>query len=85
MYQLADVNKDGTLSIEEFCDLMEKAKREFPQVQLLFSKAEKNVHKWVMKENNRGRQLDFLFDVHFCLCYSYLHSLTWKDGELVCS
>ena len=43
--QMADVNGDGHLTIEEFTALMEQAKQKYPQVQVLFSKAEHSVIK----------------------------------------
>ena len=40
LFKMADVNGDGHLTIEEFTALMEQAKQKYPQVQVLFSKAE---------------------------------------------
>ena len=43
LFKMADVNGDGHLTIEEFTALMEQAKQKYPQVQVLFSKAEHSV------------------------------------------
>ena len=45
LFKMADVNGDGHLTIEEFTALMEQAKQKYPQVQVLFSKAEHSVIK----------------------------------------
>lgn len=45
LFKMADVDGDGVLTLEEFTALMERAKQQYPQVQVLFSKAEQNVKK----------------------------------------
>lgn len=45
LFEMADVNKDGELTLDEFIGLIEQAKHKFPQIELFFSKAEKNVKK----------------------------------------
>ena len=45
LFEIADVNKDGHLTLEEFTALMEHAKYKYPQVQTFFSTAQKNVEK----------------------------------------
>ena len=45
IFEMADVNGDRKLSLEEFSALIEDAKQKYPQVQIFFSKAEKNVKK----------------------------------------
>ena len=45
LFKMADVNGDGHLAIEKFTALMEQAKLKYPQVQVLFSKAEHSVKK----------------------------------------
>lgn len=43
LFRKGDVNGDGQLTLEEFVDLIEQAKKEWPQVSLFFSKAQKSV------------------------------------------
>ena len=45
LFKMADMNGDGHLTIEEFTALMEQAKQKYPQVQVLFSKAEHSMKK----------------------------------------
>lgn len=45
LFETADVNKDGTLTLEEFTALMEQAKYKYPQIQMFFTTAQKNVKK----------------------------------------
>ena len=45
LFKMADMKGDGHLTIEEFTALMEQAKQKYPQVQVLFSKAEHSVIK----------------------------------------
>ena len=43
LFKQADVNSDGTLTQEEFEEIIEKAKEQFPQVQVQLSYVENNV------------------------------------------
>ena len=70
LFKMADVNGDGHLTIEEFTALMEQAKQKYPQVQVLFSKAEHSMIKW---EN-----LDTLFTHRFIR----LRNRDWKRDHV---
>ena len=43
LFKQADVNNDGTLTLEEFQGIVEKAKAQYPQVQVQLSCLENNV------------------------------------------
>ena len=45
LFKVADVNGDGTLTLQEFKVLMDDAKMKYPQVSLFFDRAQKNVEK----------------------------------------
>lgn len=45
LFKQADVNNDGTLTQEEFEEIIEKAKEQFPQVQVQLSYVENSVEK----------------------------------------
>ena len=46
LFSRGDVNKDGELTLEEFTVLIEQAKKEYPQVSLFFSRAQKNIDRY---------------------------------------
>ena len=48
LFKMADVNGDGTLSLDEFVALMETAKKKYPQVQVELTLAENNCKKLVV-------------------------------------
>ena len=45
LFKMADVNGDNTLTFDEFMNLMETAKKKYPQVQVQLSLAEKECKK----------------------------------------
>ena len=47
LFQEADVNGDGTLTLDEFHKMLDKAKHLYPQVQVQLSYMENNIDKWV--------------------------------------
>lgn len=47
LFKQADVNHDGTLTLEEFQQIIEQAKTQFPQVQVQLSYLENNVERSV--------------------------------------
>lgn len=47
LFKMADINHDGTLTLNEFQVIIEKAKAQFPQVQVQLSYVEDDVDKYV--------------------------------------
>lgn len=47
LYKQADVNHDGTLTLDEFQDIIEKAKTQFPQVRVQLDYVEHDVDRQV--------------------------------------
>ena len=45
LFQEADLNGDGTLTLEEFRSILESAKHKYPQIQVQLSYAQNNIEK----------------------------------------
>ncbi len=52
LFRVADVDRDMSVTYDEFMDLMETAKSKYPQVQVQLSLAEKEMKKSVPKDQD---------------------------------